>query len=52
MDPRTLFPLLAIAFAVAALWRRRRSGRWRGAAATWLWLAAVFAAVATGLHFA
>ncbi|MDE2614332.1 MAG: hypothetical protein KGL78_12885 [Burkholderiales bacterium] len=49
MDPRTLFPVLAVLFAAAALWRRARGGRWHGAALTWVWMAAVFGAVALWL---
>lgn len=52
MNPRTLFPALAALFAGAALWRRVRTGQWRGAAATWGWMALVFAAVASWLHIA
>jgi hypothetical protein len=52
MDPRWLFPLLAAGFALAALLRRWRSGRWQGAPATWLLLALVFGAVALWLQHA
>jgi hypothetical protein len=50
MDPRWLFPLLAAGFALAAVIRRRRSGRWRGAPFTWLLLALIFGAVALWLQ--
>ena len=50
MDPRWLFPLLALAFATAAAWQRMRSGSFRGAARTWLWMAFAFAAVSVWLH--
>ncbi|MDO8375608.1 MAG: hypothetical protein Q7S91_00275 [Aquabacterium sp.] len=50
MDPRTLFPVLSLAFVVAALWHRVHRGHWRGAGRTWLLLAAVFGAVASWLH--
>jgi len=50
VDPRALFPALAVVFAVLALlgWRRQR--RWRGAAGTWLTLALIFGAVALWLR--
>ena len=51
MDPRSLFPILAAVFIVAAVWRRARSGSWRGAPLTWLWMALVFGAVAAWLNF-
>ena len=50
MDPRWLFPLLALAFATAAAWQRLRSGSFRGAARTWLWMSVAFAAVSVWLH--
>jgi hypothetical protein len=51
MDPKTLFPAIAAALLLAALWRRWRLGRWRGAAATWLLMALIFASVAAWLRF-
>lgn len=51
MDPRWLFPLLAVLFIAAALWRRASSGHWRGAPLTWLWLALIFGVVAAWLNF-
>jgi hypothetical protein len=50
LDPRQLFPLLALVFlALAAFtaWRRRQ---WRGAPLTWAWIAFVFGAVSWWLH--
>lgn len=52
MDPRLLFPWLALAFAVAAAWRFWRTGRWRGAPLTWAVMAAIFAGVAGWLRHA
>lgn len=49
MDPRWLFPLLALVFAVLALRARGRAG---GAARTWGLMALIFAAVAAWLHLA
>jgi peptidoglycan/LPS O-acetylase OafA/YrhL len=51
MDPQALFPVLAAGLVLAALWRRRRTGRWGGAPATWLLMALIFAAVAAWLRF-
>jgi hypothetical protein len=39
-----------MAFLALALWRGLRSGQWRGAATTWLILAAIFGAVALWLR--
>jgi uncharacterized membrane protein YhaH (DUF805 family) len=50
VDPRALFPLLALGFALAACWRRWRSGRWQGAPAIWAWLAVVFGLVGLWLR--
>jgi hypothetical protein len=50
VDPRSLFPWLALAFLLAALWRGLGSGHWRGAASTWLLLAAIFGAVSLWLR--
>jgi hypothetical protein len=50
MDPRWLFPLLALGFLAAALWRYARTRQWRGAAFTWLLMALIFGAVAAWLH--
>jgi hypothetical protein len=50
MEPRLLFPILAIGFLLLALWRGLRSGRWAGAPTTWLILAAIFGAVALWLR--
>jgi hypothetical protein len=52
MDPRWLFPLLAVAFAIAAAWRWTRTRRWRGAAQTWALMAAIFGAVGWWLQHA
>ena len=52
MDPRWLFPCLAVGFAVAAAWRWRRTRQWRGAVQTWSLMAAIFAAVSLWLRFA
>lgn len=50
MNPAWLFPLLALAFAAAALLKRRRSGAWRGAAATWMLMALLFGGVGLWLN--
>lgn len=52
MDPRQLFPILALVFLVLALVTGLRRGRWRGAPLTWLWLALIFGAVAAWLRWA
>jgi hypothetical protein len=52
VDPRWLFPLLALVFAAAALWRAARSPSGaRGAARTWGWMALLFGLVSLWLHF-
>lgn len=52
MDPRWLFPALAVLFVVLALGQRlRRGGHSNGAARTWLLLALIFGAVAAWLNF-
>lgn len=50
MDPRWLFPLLAIGFAVIAAMRCARDRRIGPAARSWLILALVFGAVSLWLH--
>lgn len=50
MTPAWLFPLLALAFAAAALLKRWRSGAWRGAASTWLLMALIFGGVGIWLN--
>jgi len=52
MDPRWLFPLIALAFVAAAVWQRLRSGSFRGSPRIWLWMAFIFGAVAAFLNFA
>jgi len=49
-DPRLLFPVLAVVFALLALQGGLRRGRWRGAPLTWAWIALVFGAVSAWLH--
>lgn len=50
MDPRQLFPLLAIAFVLLALVQGLRARRWRGQPLIWLWLGLCFGAVSLWLH--
>lgn len=50
MDPRTLFPWLALGFALLAAWRVLRERRLGPASRTWALLAVVFAAVSWWLH--
>lgn len=50
LEPRVLFPLLAVLFALLALQGGLRRRRWRGAPLTWAWMALVFAAVSAWLH--
>ncbi len=52
MDPRWLFPLLALAFALAAAWRWMRTRQWRGAVQTWALMAVIFGAVSVWLRYA
>ncbi len=47
MDPRWLFPLIAVVLAVLALRARGRPG---GAARTWGLMALIFGAVSAWLH--
>jgi hypothetical protein len=51
MDPRWLFPVLAVAFAVAATLRGVRSRRLDPAARTWATLAVLFGLVSAWLHW-
>lgn len=51
MNPQTLFPWIAGALAAAGLWRWWRSGQFRGAASTWLFMALIFAAVSIWLRW-
>jgi hypothetical protein len=50
MDPKWLFPVLAILFAVVAAIRFMRERRFGPAVRTWLILAMMFAAVSAWLH--
>ena len=50
MDPKWLFPVLAIVFAVVAALRFARDRRVGPAVRTWLILALSFAAVSAWLH--
>ncbi|QPF75648.1 hypothetical protein G8A07_23850 [Roseateles sp. DAIF2] len=50
MNPRWLFPLLALAFLVAALLRAGRRRRLDPAVRAWGLLALVFGAVSAWLH--
>ncbi|MFT7774189.1 hypothetical protein [Roseateles sp.] len=50
MNPAWLFPLLALAFAAAALLKRWHSGAWRGAASTWLLMALIFGGIGLWLN--
>lgn len=50
MDPKWLFPVLAIVFAVAAVVRFMRERQLGPAVRTWLILATMFAAVSAWLH--
>lgn len=50
MDPRLLFPWLALALLLAALWRYAKTRQWRGAPLTWAVMAGLFAAVSAWLH--
>jgi mannose/fructose/N-acetylgalactosamine-specific phosphotransferase system component IIC len=52
MDPRQLFPWLALGFAVAAALRLIQSRRLDGMARTWAILAVMFALVSAWLRFA
>jgi hypothetical protein len=51
MDPRTLFPWLALGFALAAALRWARARRVDGAVRTWALLALIFGLVAAWLRF-
>jgi hypothetical protein len=50
VDPRRLFPVLAIAFAVVAAIRFMHERQFGPAVRTWVMLAAVFAAVSAWMH--
>ena len=50
MDPRTLFPWLALGFAVATAWRLLRARRLDPMARTWGLLSVIFALVSAWLH--
>jgi hypothetical protein len=50
MDPKWLFPVLAIGFAAVAALRFARERRFGPAVRTWLILALSFAAVSAWLH--
>jgi hypothetical protein len=50
VDPTWLFPLLALGFGLAALWRWSRTRRWAGATRTWALVALIFGAVALWLR--
>lgn len=50
MDPRLLFPILVLIFALLAVVGRRQRGRWRGSPFTWALLAFLFALVSLWLH--
>ena len=51
MDPRTLFPWLALGFAIAAAVRFLAKRRLDGMARTWGLLAVIFALVSAWLRF-
>lgn len=51
MTPLWLFPVLALGFGVAGVWRWSRGGHARVAARAWLLLALIFGAVSIWLHF-
>ncbi|SDK22889.1 hypothetical protein [Pseudomonas indica] len=52
-EPKNLFPLIALCFALAAAWRLLRSGGDRPdpAARTWLLMAVIFGAVSLVLRY-
>jgi apolipoprotein N-acyltransferase len=50
LDPRHLFPLLALVFFALAIVSALRRRQWRGAPLTWAWIGFVFAAVSWWLH--
>ncbi len=50
MSPLWLFPVLAVGFGVAGLWRWSRGGTARVAARAWMLLALIFGAVSLWLH--
>jgi hypothetical protein len=50
MDPRLLFPWLALGFAIAAAWRLLRARQFDAMARTWALLALIFALVSAWLH--
>jgi hypothetical protein len=51
-EPRNLFPLLALVFALAAGWRLLRSGgKPNPAGRTWLLMAVIFGAVSLWLRY-
>lgn len=50
MDPRLLFPWLALGLLLAALWRYSKTRQWRGAPLTWGLMAGIFAVVSAWLH--
>jgi hypothetical protein len=50
MNPKDLFPYLAVLFLALAGWRYSRERHWRGAARTWALLGIIFGAVAAWLN--
>lgn len=50
MEPRWLFPVLALAFGLAGLWRVVRNGRRDVAGRTWLLMAVFFGLVSIWLR--
>lgn len=51
-EPKNLFPLIALCFALAAVWRLLRSrGTLDPAARTWLLMAAIFGVVSLLLRY-
>lgn len=51
-EPKSLFPLIALVFALAAAWRLLRSGgKLDPAARTWLLMAAIFGFVSLLLRY-
>lgn len=50
MDPKAVWPVLALAFGLLAAWQIRRAGNGRGAARTWALMAVLFTAVSLWLH--
>lgn len=50
MDPRILFPILAVVFFALAGWKALRTRSWNSPVSTWALLGFIFGAVSLWLH--